>query len=241
MWVKICGTTSLEDAELAVGAGADALGFIFAPSKRRVSMDEVVGITPQLPPTVETVGVFTEAHADQIIPTLHATGLSAVQLHMHYRPERTAKLRESLAGAAKLIQVIPFFTGAIDSEVIFESFEKPLTAAMADPALWAVLLDTAKDGRSGGLGETFSWQRALPAVRRAQAAALALRRGSSFAGGPDSPKLLLAGGLDAGNVAEAIAVLEPWGVDCVSGVEASPGRKDPDRLAAFLSAARTGR
>ena len=254
MWIKICGTTNLGDAELAAELGADALGFIFAPSKRRVTVEEAAAITANLPQELEKVGVFTDASKGEIITAVQTASLTAVQLHMHHDPLLTHCLRALLGSHVHLIQVVPFYTGDPDEDIIRESFQKPLTAALADPALWAVLLDTAKAGRSGGLGEAFSWRLALPAVRAAQTAALYLRAahsqtsqlqtsepGASIEDNPSAllPELLVAGGLDAGNVEEAIAVLQPSGVDVVSGVEAVPGRKDRARLAAFIQAARS--
>ena len=244
MWIKICGTTNLADAQLAVDLGADALGFIFAPSKRRVDVPAAAAMTLQLPQSVERVGVFTEADRAQIVPTVQAARLTAVQLHMRHDPAMTYCLHAVLGPDVRLIQVIPFYTGDTDEQVIRASFQVPLTGALADPALWGVLLDTAKAGRSGGLGETFSWRLALPAIRAAQAEAEEQRqlpgqhKLSKSAERTHLPKLLLAGGLEPANVAEAIGILEPWGVDVVSGVEAEPGRKDPGRLAAFIAAAR---
>ena len=254
MWIKICGTTNLVDAQLAVDLGADALGFIFAGSKRRVEVPAAAAITMQLPTRVERVGVFTEAQRAEIVPTVYAARLTAVQLHMRHDAALTRCLHAVLGDRVRLIQVVPFYTGDTDPEVIRESFERPLTEALADPTISSVLLDTAKAGQSGGLGETFSWRLALPAIRAAQARAqerLLLGMDDSMSKSrqpyelslqpyelPPLPKLLLAGGLHAANVAEAIGVLEPWGVDVVSGVEAEPGRKDPERLAAFIAAAR---
>ena len=80
-WVKICGTTSLEDALAAVEAGADALGFVFATSPRRVTAEQVRAIIDELPATVEKVGVFVNESADRIREIVKGTGLTSVQLH----------------------------------------------------------------------------------------------------------------------------------------------------------------
>ena len=80
IWVKICGNTSLEDAWLAAEAGADAVGFVFAPSPRRVTGEQVALITPRLPDALEKIGVFTDTTLDQIEATVRSCGLSGVQL-----------------------------------------------------------------------------------------------------------------------------------------------------------------
>jgi phosphoribosylanthranilate isomerase len=81
MWIKICANTNLEDAKLAAELGADALGFVFAPSPRRVTSAEVAKITPHLPSAVERVGVFHAVDAYEIARAAHEAGLTAVQLH----------------------------------------------------------------------------------------------------------------------------------------------------------------
>jgi phosphoribosylanthranilate isomerase len=89
-----------------------------------------------------------------------------------------------------------------------------------------VLIDAAKSGASGGLGVAFDWAHVAEIVRRVIGAR------------EPRPRVILAGGLNAENVAQAIEALQPWGVDVASGVEASPGKKDPARLRAFVNAAR---
>ena len=97
--------------------------------------------------------------------------------------------------------------------------------------IWAVLIDAARRGKSGGLGMAFDWELAAQEIHLACNTA-------AGASGADLPPLIVAGGLHSRNVAAAINVLEPWGVDVASGVEAEPGRKDPLRLRNFISAAR---
>src|ERR1700722_6463167 len=81
MWIKICGNTSLKDARFAAECGADAVGFVFAPSPRRVDADVVRQITPGLPPQLEKYGVFVDAGFDEIAAAVSACGLTGVQLH----------------------------------------------------------------------------------------------------------------------------------------------------------------
>jgi phosphoribosylanthranilate isomerase len=216
LWIKICANTSLEDALLAVEAGADAVGFVFAPSPRRVTAAEVAAIAPHLPATVEKIGVFVDAELDEICSTVRACSLTGVQLHFESGPELPAKLRERLGPALRVLRVVHFAAGAAD----------PIAARIEgharNPHVDAVLVDSRTATAAGGTGVAFDWAEARRTV---------------FA---DAGKLRLiaAGGLNAENVAEAIAALRPWGVDVASGVEAAPGRKDPAKVRAFLARAR---
>ena len=242
MWVKICGTTSLADALLAVEHGADALGFIFAPSKRRVTAEQAAAITAHLPPDVERVGVFTSADIPEIAAAAATAGLTAVQLHLPHDPALMAELSQRLGPKVRLIQVIGIrasdeFGPKPASDPIAGQNAARLNAALADRSLWAVLLDTEKDGHSGGLGVAFSWKSMQSVLRQVLTETHSPPPAEELTSTTGRPRLLLAGGLHAGNVEEAVRLLGPWGVDCVSGVEAEPGRKDPARLAAFLRAA----
>lgn len=233
MWIKICGNTNLEDAKLAAELGADALGFIFAPSGRRVYREQAADIIAKLPTSVETVGVFTDPNIGDILDTVREARLSAVQLHVPLNPELLTRLDAAFDGCIKLIQVVTWEAapGADTSTATAD-----LQAALKRPELFAVLLDAAVDGRSGGLGVPFAWADAAAMVRATgkhpQPASVAATKVSE-------PHLILAGGLRPENVREAIATLQPWGVDVVSGVEESPGRKDPEKLQAFVQAAQT--
>lgn len=234
MFVKICGTTNLVDAELAVQLGAAAVGFIFAPSKRRVTVEQAASVVGFLPHSVERVGVFTVANADEIARTVRAVGLSAVQMHWAYDAGRIAALREALGAGVKLWQVVGVEVNPANREDAERVFIRLLRAAMLDARLAVVLLDTVKDGASGGLGETFSWwrvQSTLKLARMAAAHAEEERR-------EPLPGVMLAGGLKAENLRDAIAAIRPSGVDVVSGVEARPGIKSEDRMRAFMNAAR---
>lgn len=197
MFIKICGTTSAEDALLAVSLGADALGFIFAESKRQVDAATVAAIVPQLPKDVVAVGVFRNESAARIAEVVNETGLRGVQLHGSEGPEIAQALRDTVPF---LVQVLT----ADDSRL----------EHLAEYPIDAVLLDSPTPGS----GETFDW--------------------SQIADLPERHRVILAGGLNSANVAEAIERVRPWGVDAVSGVEAAPGRKDPEALAAFISSAR---
>jgi phosphoribosylanthranilate isomerase len=227
MWTKICANTNFEDALLATKLGADAVGFVFAPSKRQVTPEEVAAITRDLPKGVERVGVFYTDDAVDVCHAVSVAGLTAVQLHGPFRPAVVRELAEDCSGL-KIIQTMAYELEPVDRADSDARFEAALRLVFADGRIWAVLLDAAKSGVSGGLGVSFDWQHVAKIVKRTQAAF-----------GAASPHVILAGGLNAENLEEAIAILEPWGVDVASGVEAKPGTKSPEKLAAFLKAAKS--
>lgn len=196
--VKICGVTRVEDALAAEAAGADALGFIFAPSKRRVTLAQAKVISAALGPFVARVGVFVDSPLSAVRETVQALRLSAVQLHGH----EDAAYASALHSHVRVIRAVPF-----TPDLTAES----LQTFPAD----AVLLD----GLRPGSGEAFSW---------ADASALS-----------GLPNLILAGGLTPATVAAGIAALNPYGVDVASGVESSPGVKDPKKIQDFVRAAKT--
>ena len=198
MFIKICGTTSEDDALLAVALGADAIGFVFAPSPRQMSQDRVREIVRRLPSDVLSVGVFRNELPSRVVQLTSRAGLGAAQLHGHESPEDTAWVAERVPITIKA----------------FPAGHEGL-GHLADYRADAVLLDSKQPGS----GEMFDWS---------------LAEGAPLAG----HRLILAGGLDAQNVTAAIRRVRPWGVDVASGVEQSPGRKDPARLRAFMQAAK---
>jgi phosphoribosylanthranilate isomerase len=215
LWIKICANTSLADALLAADAGADAVGFVFAPSPRRVTPELVAKIVPQLPATLEKIGVFVDASLSEIAETVEATGLTGVQLHFDAPPALPAQLRERFGPKLRILGVVHFDARA----------GKRVAAIARDSHIDALLVDSRTAAAVGGTGVAFDWDAA---------------RGLIFdAVGP--MKFIAAGGLTPENVAEAIATLCPWGVDVVSGVEASPGRKDPTKVRAFINKARAAK
>lgn len=209
MWVKICANTSLEDALLAAEAGADAVGFVFAESVRRVTPYQVRAITPRLPAHVEKIGVFVDETFEQLAAAIVDCGLTGVQLHSGCEAGAPARLHERFP-SLRILKVIHFGQG----------LEAELRSAHGDNAIDAVLVDSRTATLLGGTGVRFDWQAARPA----------------FAG--SRLRLIAAGGLNPQNVGEAIALLHPWGVDVASGVEAPPGKKDPAKVRAFIENAR---
>jgi phosphoribosylanthranilate isomerase len=216
LWIKICANTTLEDALLAAEAGADAVGFVFAPSSRRVTPEQVAAIAPRLPGSVEKIGVFVDAALDEIVATVKACGLTGVQLHFDARAGLPAMLHELLGTELKVLRVVHFRAGTV------ELLAERIAFHARDPHLAAVLVDSQSASAAGGTGVRFDW---------------ATARETLFQSAGER-RLIAAGGLNPGNVAEAIAVLRPWGVDVASGVEAAPGRKDAAKVREFIRRAR---
>jgi len=213
LWVKICGNTSLEDALLAAESGADAVGFVFAPSPRQVTAKQVEAIVAALPGSLEKIGVFVGSSAKEIEATVRACELTGVQLHFETDRDLAAKLREAFGPDLCILRVLHYREGLAES-----------VASLAnDGNIDALLLDSRTANAVGGTGIAFHWS-----------AAAASLKGDSVS----KKRIVVAGGLTPGNVAEAIATLRPWGVDVVTGVEAAPGRKDPDKVRAFIAHAR---
>jgi phosphoribosylanthranilate isomerase len=200
--IKICGITNLEDALLAADLGANALGFIFyAKSPRSLKPETAREIISQLPPLVLSVGVFVNEEAAVVHELAARVGLDWVQLHGQESPEYCRSLGRRVLKGFRIkdeasLQELPAYRGAVQ----------------------ALLLDTYKQGRTGGTGEAFDWELAVRAKRY----------------GP----IVLAGGLTAENVAHAVATVRPQAVDVASGVEAAPGKKDPEKLRKFFGALR---
>lgn len=210
-WIKICGNTSAEDALAAVEAGADAVGLVFAPSPRQISPECARAIVAELPGRVERVGVFVNEGQRRIREIAELVGLTAVQLHGDESAEFAGTL---FAGPRR-----PRIFKALHADAGIEERLRGFAAAGVD----GILLDSGGSaGRArGGTGEAFDWEGAkgwLPAAGQT--------------------RVILAGGLSPENVARAVRVLEPWGVDVCSGVERSPGKKEPARMREFVAAVR---
>jgi len=197
LFVKICGITSEGDALLAVGMGASAVGFVFAPSPRQMAPSAVADIVKRLPHETVTVGVFRDESPRRVVEIAGQIGLRAVQLHGFESAEDTRWVAERVNWVIKA-----FPAGHRNIERFAEYGAQTLLV----------------DGPNPGSGELFDWRMAEGIV--------------------DPSRLLLSGGLRPDNVGAAIAHLHPWGVDVASGVEASPGVKDPGKVRDFVHAAR---
>lgn len=222
MWIKVCANTTLEDAQLAIEAGASAVGFIFAGGPRNMTAEAVRRITAELPASVETYGVFATLDFDQIVATVADSGIGGIQLH------GGGPLAETIALANRLRQHYTEHPlperrlGLLHVLHYSADLADGLARLTATHAVDAALIDSRTATRLGGTGLSFDWKAA---------------RGSFLAAAPQL-RIIAAGGLRPENVAEAILTLEPWGVDVASGVEASPGKKDPTKVREFLARAK---
>lgn len=197
--VKICGVTDVAGAQAAVVAGADAVGFVFAESPRRVDIERAVSIAATIPPFVALVAVFHHPDPQDVLDVVDALRPDLVQTELDDR------LVEALAGRIRLLPVV--HDGPhLERDVSY------VLGAIGDST--PMLLEAA--GR-GGRGVALDYERAAALARRLP--------------------LVLAGGLRPDNVAAAIATVRPYAVDVSSGVESSPGAKDPDLVARFVAAA----
>jgi phosphoribosylanthranilate isomerase len=217
-WVKICGITNLEDALVAVEAGADAVGFVFyEKSPRFVSVETAREIIAKLPDNVEKIGVFVDADCEQIHTIVGTANLTSVQLHGGRSAESFNQDERPAAeclGASKVI-------GLAYADGLAEATGVSIRDQVRQ-RLFAVLVDREINGTSGGTGEKFDWEGCRDMVRCL----------SLFL------PVIVAGGLNASNVRTAMGIFEPFGVDVSSGVEAQPGKKDSEKVRAFLKAVR---
>lgn len=197
MFVKICGITNEDDALLAVAMGADALGFVFAPSVRQVAVQRVHEITRRIPPEILTVGVFRDEHPKRVVDIVLQAGLKAAQLHGHESPDDVLTVAQHVRTVIKAV-----VAGSVDAQRA-QTFHTDMVLV---------------DAQIPGSGRVFDW--------------------SLVADVPMVPRLILAGGLTPDNVARAVEVVSPWGVDVSSGVEALEGRKDPMKMKRFIENAR---
>jgi phosphoribosylanthranilate isomerase len=213
--IKICGITSVHDAQMAARAGADAIGLNFWPrSKRYVELESARDIVAALTGDVAKVGVFVNASAEKIATTVERVGLDWIQLHGDEPAEVLAKLPPD-------IPILRAFRCGDDGLASLVKFLAASQTAGRSPD--AVLIDAAADREYGGTGRRADWAR--------------IAEDRNLIG--ELP-LVLAGGLTPLNVEAAIDAVRPTGVDVASGVESQPGRKNAALVDQFVSAAKAG-
>ncbi len=214
-WIKICGTTSLSDANLAIAAGADAVGFVFAPSPRLIPQETAAEIIAALPARVEKIGVTVNEPPESVARLAQNAGLSGIQLQGDEPPDQMSAYRSALA-TRKIIKTLQA------QQVLAGGDDYLYPYLRVSEFFDAILIDAGANGQRGGTGATFDWNAVLPLAARIQ----------------QWTRVIIAGGLTSENVAEAIRLFAPWGVDVVSGVESEPGHKDEARLRNFVEAVR---
>jgi phosphoribosylanthranilate isomerase len=212
-WVKICGMTNLDDALVAVEAGADAVGFVFyEKSPRWVTAETAREIVEKLPKEVEKVGVFVNGMEDALCSLADRTGITAIQMHGDNEDPRVANLVMARRPRLKVLAAISMLRDSPDGWAMRWNPE----------SIYAFIADSGDSSKTGGTGKAFDWRRSTPVLDSIK------RLG----------RVVAAGGLSPHNVVEAIDVLKPWGVDVVSGVETSPGKKNPEKVRAFVRVVR---
>jgi phosphoribosylanthranilate isomerase len=219
-WIKICGTTNPEDAAVAVEAGADAVGLIFAPSARRITPAAAREIVSGLPQALERVGVFINETPERVLELAAEVGLTAVQLH---GDEDSGYIRQLQAG----LKDRPIKLRVFKAVAVRPGLEELLEDLLQQDGLDGLLLDSGPSSSAayrGGTGTTFDWERAAGVLQ-----SLSSR---------ERLHVVIGGGLSPANVGRALGKLQPWGVDVCSGVEREPGRKDPEKVKAFVAAVR---
>ncbi len=203
MWIKICGITSLEAAQVCAEVGVDAVGFVFAESRRKITVEEAGNIIKRLPPGLKKVGVFVNEMEQKVTWIQNYLGLDLLQFHGTEGPSYCSRFSGK---AIKAFRADPE-KGFIDIKAYRGK-------------IMACLIDSYLPGRPGGTGERWDWKSFKP-----------------FQADLIPCWLIAAGGLNPGNVYEAMQSIQPDGVDVSSGVE-KEGEKDISLIKQFVSEVR---
>lgn len=208
MKAKVCGIRNLDDALTALRSGADALGFLVGithVAEDKISAQEAANIIAQLPPFISTVMVTHLTDREEIVSVAKALGVTTVQIHDYIPPQDVAYVKEDLP-MCKIIKAIHI-----------QSEEAALALMRCfEPVCDALLLDSRTQDRLGGTGIVCDWDISKKIVDSC------------------SIPVILAGGLTADNVADAVRKVQPYGVDANSGLETSDGWKDGDKIRRFV-------
>ncbi|MCW4002184.1 MAG: phosphoribosylanthranilate isomerase [Candidatus Bathyarchaeota archaeon] len=211
--VKICGITREEDLAIAVNAGADAVGFLVGvpASPRNLTLEQAKRLIKQVPIFVDSVVVTVPDSVDSLVKVYERLGPTALQIHGEKLFEASV-IREK-TGDARLIKTVYVKTGNVPRTVVENSKDFD-----------AILLDSFNRGQYGGTGRVHDWELSRH-IRQVI----------------EPTPLILAGGLNPGNVKEAILAVQPFAVDVASGVESQPAIKDPKKVLAFIENAKEAR
>jgi phosphoribosylanthranilate isomerase len=213
--VKVCGLTEVANALACAAAGADWIGLNFHPhSPRSIPLDRGAEIASALSGKAEPVGLFVDRPVGEVVHTSARVGLRTIQLHGIEPPEYLRELADASTGSARIVRA--FRLSDLDSVDRMLAYLDRADRLGCSP--FAILVDAHVPGLAGGTGRLLS--------------------GDLLERLPAHPRLILAGGLTPDNVADRVARVRPWMVDVASGVESSPGVKDPSRVSAFVAEAR---
>ncbi len=216
MWVKVCGIRDVETAQRVCELGADAIGLnFFAPSPRCVDRAVAREIAQQLGDSVESIGLFVNHELNEVLSTIDECGLATVQIHGDETPEFLADLT-SQRPDLKLLRAF-----RVDASGCGRIAEYLADCARLNVNIAGCLVDSHVEGEYGGTGHTAPWGLLADQYDR-----------------DNWPPLIVAGGLTPANVADAIRVTQPFGVDTASGVESTRGVKDLDLVRDFIAAAK---
>ena len=216
MWVKICGIRDVATAEQIVSLKPDSIGLnFFAKSPRCVDRAVAAEISCSLPAAIESVGLFVNHELNDVLDTAEQCSLTMIQLHGDEPPDFLAELK-SCSSDVKILRAF-----RVDDQGLGEVADYLAECRKLGVCLAGCLIDARVDGEYGGTGHTAPWD--------------------LLADQYDAdrwPRLILAGGLHPGNLADAIRVTNPFGVDVASGVESERGVKDLTLVRDFIQAAR---
>jgi len=213
MRVKICGIRLFDEANGVIEAGADALGFHIDLDRSRcpVSAASASGIISKLPPFISSVVVTSETDPEKLLHIMKSTGATTLQLHKEVSPE-TLNAVQTVLFSMKIYVAVSVISD--ESIVIAKNFENSAGAVILD----SMNIET---GARGGTGKTHDW-----AISKKIVESTSLR-------------MILAGGLNSGNVADAIKTVRPYAVDVNSGVSNPDGTKDFLKVKAFVERAKS--
>ena len=266
LFVKICGITRLQDAELASGLGAGAVGFVFWPdSPRYIAPEAARTIAERMPPHVMKVGVFVDEPFDRIVEIMDEVGLDAAQLHGHETPEYCQQLMVRLkadptrqaadtvgqtaansvgSGFSRTVDVVSGFSRTVD---VVSGFSRTVDVVSGFSRTVDVVSGFSRTVikaiamTDNGAVDLSAFEPEVVLLVDAQDAVR--HGGTGRTVNWDAAReiavtrpTILAGGLNAANIKLAVRAVRPYGVDVSSGVESAPGVKDPARLRSFFEA-----
>ena len=197
--IKICGLTRPDDVQAAVKAGADAIGFVFTASPRRISISIANQLSSYVPKGVLRVGLFLDQDRHEIEQVVSSVSLDILQFH-----------------GSETEQECSVFNLPWLKAVAMENTQSLELAEREFPGAAGLLLDSHSKGKRGGSGKRFNWSLSRPVEK----------------------PVWLAGGLNMGNVGQAIQTVRPYAVDVSSGVETEPGIKSASMINDFVKAVR---